>query len=65
MVSAIIGSILVVGALTHCTFLYSMYDLKAAQINVQCILIQELMLYKFEMGHNVMETMKKHFFCES
>ena len=36
--------------------LYSVYDLKSAQMNVQCF--QEFMLYKFELGYNAMETTK-------
>ena len=42
-----LGSIMVVGALTCCAL--SVYDLKATLMNVNCKLIQELMLYKFEL----------------
>ena len=36
-----------------------MYDFKAAQMNIQCSLIQELMVYEFKLGHDAMETTKK------
>ena len=35
-----------------------MYDLKTAQINMLCCLIQELMIYEFELGHNATEATK-------
>ena len=35
-----------------------MYDLKAAQMNVQCSLIWELMLYEFKLGNNGTEATK-------
>ena len=47
-VQAVIGSIVVVGVLTCYALLHSMFDLKAAQMNVKHILIQELILYKFK-----------------
>ena len=52
--------------LTHCAFLYSRCDFKAAQMNVQCslIIIQELMLNKFTMGHNTMEANEKRLLCK-
>ena len=37
-----VGSVVVVGALTYCALLHSMYDVKAAQIKVQCISNWEL-----------------------
>ena len=46
-------SVLVRGALLHLV-----WDLKAAQINVQRSLIHELMLYKFGLGHNTVEATK-------
>ena len=52
-VFTVIGDILVV-----CSLTYSVYALKAAQINVQCSLILELMFYKFELGHNATEATK-------
>ena len=33
--------------------------LEATQMNVQCSLIQKLVLYKFELGHNAAEATKK------
>ena len=38
--------------------LHSLRNLKATQINVQCRLIQELILYKFEVGQKVTEATK-------
>ena len=38
----------------HCALLHSMYDLKAVQMN----LIWELLLDKFELGHNTAEAPK-------
>ena len=53
-----VGSIVVVGALTYSALLHSVCvcvcDLKAAQV----ILIQERMFYEFELGHNAMEVAK-------
>ena len=37
---------------------FTLCDLKATQKNVQCSIIQELMLYKFELIHNVAEANK-------
>ena len=50
---AVVGSIIVVGALICCALIHSMFDLKAAQMNMLCSLIWELMLYKFELGYNL------------
>ena len=36
--------------------LYSMCDLKAAQMIVQCSLTWELILYEFELGYNSVEA---------
>ncbi len=47
---------MVVGTLTCREPLYSVYDLKAAQINVKSSHIRELMRYRFELGHNAAET---------
>ena len=44
-----IGSIAVVGARTCCALVYSMCDLKAVQMNMQCNLIRESMLEEFEL----------------
>ena len=48
-VQAIVGTIVVVGMLICCALLHWVYDLKAAQINVHCHLIQKLMLYEFKL----------------
>ena len=49
---------MVVGALTHCALLHSVHNLKAAQLNVQCSLIQELMLYGFKLSYCTTEAPK-------
>ena len=56
-----VGSIVVVGALTHCAWPQSMCDLKAVQMNVQSSQIQEQMLYKFELGYNSPKATKNIF----
>ena len=43
--------------LTH-ALLLSIFDLKAGQMNMQCSLIQELMLYEFQLGYNVTKAAK-------
>ena len=53
-----VGSIVLVGVLTCCTLLHSMCGLKAAQMNVQCSLFQELILYGFKLGHKAAEAIK-------
>ena len=58
MVPTVVGSILIVGVLTHCALVLSMYDLKAAQVNVQHSLIWEFMLYKFTLCHKAAEATK-------
>ena len=40
-------NIVVVGALICCALLYSVCDVKSAQINMQGSLIRKLMLYEF------------------
>ena len=57
-VPTVVVSIMVVSALTHCTLLHSMCNLKAKQINMQCHLIQELILYNIELGCNAAEATK-------
>ena len=57
-VQAVVGSIMMVGVLICCALLHSMYDLKAALMYVQQSLIQQLMLYKFELGRNAIEAAK-------
>ena len=54
----VVRSIMVVGTQTCCASFHSMYDLKSAQMNVQHGLIQELMHYEFELGHNTTEIRK-------
>ena len=51
-------SIVLVGTLTCCALLHSVWNLKAAQINVQHCLLQEFMLYKSELSHNTTEATK-------
>ena len=58
MIKTMKGVIVVVGALTFYALLHLVCDLKAAQMNMQYSLIQELMLYKFKLGHNAMEATK-------
>ena len=57
-VPTVVGSIVVVGVLTHCALLHSMCDLKFTQMNMQHSLIWELMLYKYKLSHNTMEATK-------
>ena len=40
-----------VGVLTCCAWLHSMFDLKVTKINMQCCLIQKLILYKFKQDY--------------
>ena len=42
---------MVVNALAHWALLQLVFDLKATQMNGQCSLIQEIMLYDFDMDH--------------
>ena len=53
-----VGIIVVVDAQTHCALLHSVCDLKAAQMSVQHSQNHEFILYKFELGHNIMEATK-------
>ena len=54
-VPAVVGSIVVDGALTRCTFLYCVCRLKTAQMKDLCCLIQELV---FELDHNTAEAIR-------
>ena len=54
-----ICSIAVVGVLTWCALLHSKCDLKATKMNMHCSIIWELILYQFELGHNIVEATKK------
>ena len=49
---------MVVGVLTCCALLHSVFDFKATQINIQHSLIQEVMIYVFEHCQNAMEEIK-------
>ena len=57
-VQAMVGSIVVVGMLTHCTLFLSICDLKETQMNMQHSLIWELRLYEFKLSHNVTEAVE-------
>ena len=46
LVGTVLRSIMIVGALTRCTLLYSMHCLEATQMNMQCSLIRKYMLPK-------------------
>ena len=61
-VQTVVGSIVVVGAMTRCALLNSVFDLKTAQMNVPHRLTWELMLHKFELGHIVAEV-TKNIYC--
>ena len=47
--AAVVIGIVVIGVLTHCALLHTVYDLKASQMNVPRSLIRELMLYEFKL----------------
>ena len=49
-IQAVEGSIMVVGVLTCCSLLHTMCDMKAIHMKGQCRIIQEHMLYEFELG---------------
>ena len=57
-VPAMVGSIVVVGAQQRCLLLHSVYNLKAVQTNRKRCLIQDLVLYEFDPGYNVAESIK-------
>ena len=57
-VQAVVGSIVVIGSLTCYALLHRKWDLKTTQMNVQCSLIRELMIYEIELGHNVTKATK-------
>ena len=52
-----VGSLMIHGVVTRCALFPFVCDLKAVQRRV----IQELMLYEFELGHNATEATKKRF----
>ena len=57
----VVGSIMLVGVLTCCALLHLMCDLKPTKMNVQCSLIQELMLHEFKLDHKAVKTTKNIF----
>ena len=61
-VPAVVGSVVVFGVLICCALLHSVWDLKAAQMNMWHSLIQELMLHKFELRHNATDA-TQNFSC--
>ena len=58
-VPAVVG-IIIVGILIKYVLVHFMCDLKAVQMNVQWSLIQELMIYTFELGLTAIEATKNH-----
>ena len=56
-VQAVVGSIMVVGALTYWALLHCEW-FESQQMNVQSSQIRELRLYEFEQGHNAAESNK-------
>ena len=61
-VPTVVGSIVVVGALTCCALLHSMCDLKVTQMNMQHSIICDLMLCDFKLGCYMTEA-TKNVFC--
>ena len=57
-VPAMVGSVVLVNALTHCALLHSVCDLKAAQMKVLSCLIQDFMLYEFRLDYKTAEATK-------
>ena len=53
----VVDSILVVSVLT-CVLFHCICVLKAMQMNMQCSLIQEFMLYEFKLSQNITEATK-------
>ena len=49
---------MVISVLTLCALLHCECDLKAAQVNMHCSNIWELMLYNFELDYNAAEAAK-------
>ena len=58
----VVGRITVIGVLTHCILLHSVSDLKTAQMNMQCSLIREHILYEFKKCHYAIKS-TKNIFC--
>ena len=62
---SVVGSIVVIAALTYYALLPSVYDLKVSQMNMQHNLILELMFCKFELGHSLYYgSYQKHLLCK-
>ena len=59
----VVGSNVVVDTLSRYTLLYSMWDLKDPQMNVQRRLNLELILYMLELSHKAAEA-TKNIYCE-
>ena len=59
---AVVASIMLVGALTHCALLHSVCDLKAVQTNVHHSLLREL-LYEFELIHYAAAEASRNICC--
>ena len=53
-----VGSLGTVGVLTRCVLLYSVPELKTAQMKVYQNLIWKLLLFEFELGHNAVASTK-------
>ena len=64
-VPAVVGSIVIVGALRCCALLHSVYDLEATQMNLQRCLTREIMLCEFELSHNTAEATKDIHYAKS
>ena len=58
MLHAVIGSIVVAGALSRCALVHSVCDLKATQMNMQRSLILKFMICVFELVHDTAEATK-------
>ena len=57
-IPTVVDSIVISCVLTRCALLHFVYDIKIAQIKVQCCLIWELKIYKFELDQNAVEVSK-------
>ena len=54
----VFGTIVLAAVWIYCALLDSLVDLKAAEMDMECSLIWELMLHKFELGHKAAEATK-------
>ena len=57
-IPAVVASIVIIGTLTRYALLHFVCGLKIKQMNMQCSLIRELMVYEFEVGHKSTEATK-------